>query len=119
MRRSLLVILISSFFYVLLAGQVFAAGMGVVNESAKFRYIVSDSEIIDLDLQEDQQDSGDRLIDEVYTISDSKDTYSDSFDSEVNNSVNTDVLNRDIVLVFALGGIIGVLAGYMILRWVT
>lgn len=119
MRRSLLIILISSFFYVLLAGQVFAAGRGVVNESTKFRYIVSDTEIIDLDLQEDQQDTEDRLTDEVYYISDIEDTNSNTSDIESDNSTNTDVLNRDIVLVFGIGGLIGVLAGYMILRWVT
>lgn len=119
MRRSLLVILISSFFYVLIAGQVFAAGWGVVNESSKLRYIVSDPEIIDLDLQEDQQDSGDRLSDEVYYISDSQDINSDTSDLESDNPTNTDVLNRDIVLVFGIGGLIGVLSGYMILRWVS
>lgn len=112
-------LLISCLFYILIAGQVFAAGRGVVNESSKLRYIVSDSEIIDLDLQEDQQDTGDRLTDEVYYISDTENTYTDSADIESDNPTNTDVLNRDIVLVFGIGGLIGVLAGYMILRWVT
>lgn len=111
-------LLISCFFYILIAGQVFASGRGVVNESSKLRYIVSDSEIIDLDLQEDQQDTGDRLTDEVYYISDTENIYTDSADIESDNPTNTDVLNRDIVKVFGIGGLIGVLSGYMILRWV-
>ena len=69
MKRSILIILISCFFYILIAGQVFAAGRGVVNESTKLRYIVSDSEIFNLDLQEDQQDNEEKLTDEVYNIS--------------------------------------------------
>lgn len=111
-------LLISCFFYILIAGQVFAAGRGVVNESSKLRYIVSDSEIIDLDLQEDQQDTGDRLTDEVYYISDTENIYTDSADIESDNPTNTDVLNRDIVKVFGIGVLIGVLSGYIILRWV-
>lgn len=118
MRRSLLIILVSSLFYVLLAGQVFAAGWGVVNESTKLRYIVSDSEIVDLDLQEDKQDNEDRLTDEVYYISDIEDSSFDTSDIKSDYQTNSDVLNRDIVLVFGIGGLIGVLAGYMILRWV-
>ena len=119
MRRSLLILLISCLFYILIAGQVFAAGWGVVNESSKFRYLVSDSEIVDLDLQEDQQDSGEKLIDEIYNISDFEDSDVDTSNSEVIDSVNNDILNRDIVLIFSIGGLIGVLAGYIILRWVT
>lgn len=119
MKRSILIILISCFFYILIAGQVFAAGRGVVNESTKLRYIVSDSEIFNLDLQEDQQDNEEKLTDEVYYISDIEDTDIDTSNIESDNQINLDVLNRDIVLVFGIGGLIGVLAGYIILRWVT
>lgn len=119
MERSLLVILISSLFYILIAGQVFAAGRGVVNESSKLRYIVSDSEVVDLDLQEDQQDNEDRLTDEIFNISDFEDSDADTTYSENSDTNINEVLNRDIVLVFSIGGLIGVLAGYIILRWVT